>query len=84
CGDGELTATVWIRPQSYQDVVAEADRIRDPAERIASAVCDENGDPVFTVADITGEADPQRGPLDGWLTVSLLKAISEVWSGKTA
>ncbi|HEL8386196.1 TPA: phage tail assembly chaperone family protein, TAC, partial [Escherichia coli] len=52
------------------------------AERIAGAVCDENGAPVFTVADITGEADPGRGPLDAGLAMALLKAINEVWSGK--
>ncbi|HEL8054394.1 TPA: phage tail assembly chaperone family protein, TAC, partial [Escherichia coli] len=46
------------------------------------AVCDENGAPVFTVADITGEADPGRGPLDAGLAMALLKAINEVWSGK--
>ena len=30
---------------------------------------------VFTVADVTGEADPERGALDGNLAVALLVAI---------
>ena len=33
---------------------------------------------MFTVADVTGEADPERGALDGKLTVALLVAIQEV------
>ncbi|RZA49476.1 phage tail protein, partial [Enterobacter hormaechei] len=35
------------------------------AGRIASSICDVEGHPVFTVADVTGEADPERGALDG-------------------
>lgn len=33
---------------------------------------------MFTVADVTGEADPERGALDGNLTVALLVAIQQV------
>ncbi|MNE45132.1 hypothetical protein D3C80_1394040 [compost metagenome] len=54
------------------------------AGRIAASICDEDGKPVFTPGDITGEADPERGALDGNLTVALLSAIAEVNSlGKT-
>ena len=48
------------------------------AGRIAASICDEHGHQVFTVADVTGEADPDRGALDGGLTVALLVAIQEV------
>ncbi|PRW05730.1 hypothetical protein CSB88_6291 [Pseudomonas aeruginosa] len=45
---------------------------------------DEEGKPVFTPADITGEADPSRGALDGNLTIALLTVIAEVNNlGKT-
>lgn len=84
-GGQALTATTWIRPRSYQDIVLEtkAGKENTIAARIASSVCDEQGEPVFSVADITGEACPERGPLDAGLTVALLKAISDVYLGKT-
>ncbi|WP_058911874.1 phage tail assembly chaperone family protein, TAC [Entomohabitans teleogrylli] len=87
-GDDELTATVFIRPLGYHsatsDVLASAGKIDGIAGRIAASVCDEGGHPIFTPADITGEADPERGALDGALTVALLVAIQEVNNlGKT-
>ena len=40
---------------------------------------------MFTPGDITGEADPERGALDGNLTMALLAVIAEVNSlGKTS
>ncbi|MDP9768048.1 UNVERIFIED_ORG: hypothetical protein J2S99_001414 [Atlantibacter hermannii] len=88
-GDEELTATVYIRPLGYHtamtDVMAANGRLDGVAGRIASSVCDEEGKPVLTVADITGEADPDRGALDGQLTLALLLAIQEVNDlGKTS
>jgi len=81
-GDEEFKATVFIRPMGYQtataDIMAFGGKIDGIAGRIAASVCDENGKPVFTVDDITGEADPERGSLDGALTVALLYAIQEV------
>jgi spore maturation protein SpmB len=81
-GDKELTATVFIRPMGYHNAVSNVlsavGKIDGVAGRIASSICDENGDAVFTVADITGEADPERGALDGNLTVALLVAIQQV------
>ena len=81
-GDEELTATVFIRPAGYhaatQGIQASAGKIDGVAGYIAAAVCDEAGNPVFTAKDITGEADPERGALDGALTVALLVAIQEV------
>lgn len=81
--DGEeLTATVFIRPMGYHSARSDAlaaSGIHDGiAGRIAASICDENGKAVFTPADITGEATPERGALDGALTVALLLAIQEV------
>ncbi|WP_241627595.1 phage tail assembly chaperone family protein, TAC [Rosenbergiella epipactidis] len=81
-GDKEITATVYIRPLGYHsaksDILSSNGIIDNFAGRIASSICDENGVPVFTAQDITGEADPDRGALDGNLTVALLIAIHEV------
>lgn len=81
-GEEEFTATVFIRPAGYhaatQGIQASAGKIDGVAGYIAAAVCDEEGNPVFTAKDITGEADPERGALDGALTVALLVAIQEV------
>lgn len=87
-GETEHTATVYVRPLSYlsakSDVMSITGKGDALAGRIAASICDENGKPVFTEADITGEADPSRGPLDGNLTMALLAVIGEVNSlGKT-
>lgn len=81
-GDQELTATVYVRPFSYKtavsDITSHHQKTDAVAGRIAASICDAEGKPVFTAADITGEADPERGALDGNLTVALLAAIAEV------
>lgn len=81
-GDDELSATVFVRPLSYRSAVADIDSHRAGTEaaagRIAACICDEEGNPVFTVADITGEADPALGPLSHNLTMALLAVIGEV------
>lgn len=87
-GEQELTATVYVRPLGYytatSDILASVGKQEGVAGRIAASICDEDGKPVFTPADITGEADPERGALDGALTIALLVAISEVNNlGKT-
>ena len=81
--DGEeMTATTFVRKLSYQSAVADIKASKDNrdvvAGRIASCICDKKGKPVFTADDITGESDPERGPLNHNLTVALLVAISEV------
>jgi len=78
--DGEdVSATVFIKPLSYITAVSEMVASRENtdalAARIAASICDESGDPVFSVGDITGEADPERGPLNHSLTMALLEAI---------
>ncbi|QBR52658.1 phage tail assembly chaperone family protein, TAC [Erwinia sp. QL-Z3] len=81
-GENEFTATVFIRPLGYHtatsDVLAHVGKIDGVAGRIAASVFDEEGHPVFKPQDITGEADPERGALDGALTIALLVAIQEV------
>lgn len=81
-GDQEFTATVFVRPLGFQsaisDVLAAGGRQDSVAGRIAASICDEQGKPVFTVGDITGASDADRGALDGALTLALLSAIGEV------
>lgn len=81
-GEEEFSATVFIRPLGYHtatsDVLAHVGKVDGMAGRIAASVCDESGRPVFTPQDITGEADPDRGALDGQLTIALLVAIQQV------
>lgn len=99
-GSDHLTATVYVRPLGYQsavsDVLAAAGHQDSIAGRIAAAICNEDGQPVFTALDITHgpldkaelAKDPKStkrlGALDGNLTVALLTAIHEVNNlGKT-
>lgn len=99
-GEDKLTATVFVRPLGYQsavsDVLAAAGHQDSIAGRIAAAICNEEGQPVFTAVDIThGPLDKEEltkdpnstrrlGALDGNLTVALLTAIHEVNNlGKT-
>lgn len=81
--DGEdFAATVHVLPLSYVSAKSEivASQLKsDPlAARIAHCIVDEEGKPVFTVADVVGEADPERGPFSDSLTHELLRVISEV------
>ncbi|NBA95505.1 phage tail assembly chaperone family protein, TAC [Pseudomonas sp. R5(2019)] len=87
-GGQEIVATVFVRPLGYQtavnDVLSATGKVETYAGRIAASICDEEGRPVFAVADITGDADPNRGALDGNLTVALMMVIAEVNNlGKT-
>lgn len=87
-GSKEMSATVFVRPLGYRtavnDVLSATGKVESYAGRIAASICDESGQPVFTVGDITGDADPERGALDGNLTVALMMVIAEVNNmGKT-
>lgn len=81
-GGKELTVTVYVRPLSYCSAVSDIKTMAGKGDaiagRIAASICDENGKPVFTPEDITGEADPERGALDGNLTMALLSVIAKV------
>lgn len=99
-GEDTITATVFVRPLGYQtavsDVLAAGGKQDSIAGRIAAAICDEDGNAVFSAMDIThGPLDPEElakdpdstkrlGALDGRLTVALMTAIHEVNNlGKT-
>lgn len=81
-GGKEIAMDVYVLRMSYRTAVSDLSSVtgkKDPvAGRIAACITNAKGQPVFTPEDITGEADPSRGPLDGNLTVALLQAIGEV------
>jgi len=90
-GGSVLKMTTFVRRLSYKAAVSEIKTFRNMegedqseassnffAARIAACICDAKGNPVFTVQDITGDADPSRGPLNYNLTMALLGAIREV------
>lgn len=81
-GSDELRGVVYVLPLSYHsakaDLIALASNGDSIAGRIASCILDEFGKPIFTVADITGESSPERGALNGNLTMALLALIGEV------
>jgi hypothetical protein len=82
------SVTTYVRHVSYQTAVGDIRAHNGGdiyANRIAASICDEEGKPVFTVADITGQADEDRGGLDPELTNLLLIEIGKVQNlGKTA
>lgn len=81
-GESEYTATVYVRRLSYRAAMSDIASLQANSDaaagRIASSICDDRGNPIFTPGDITGEADPERGALDYNLTVELLRVIGEV------
>ncbi|SXF83112.1 phage tail assembly chaperone family protein, TAC [Klebsiella variicola] len=78
----EHIATVFVRPMGYHTTKADllaCNGKSDPiAERIAAHICNEDGEPVFTAADIIGTASTERGALDGPIVMVLLAVIQEV------
>lgn len=81
-GGEELSGTVFVRPLSYQsaiaDITAAVKKGDSAAGRIAACIVDEDGSPIFTPEDVTGEADAERGPLNANLTMALLGLVAEV------
>lgn len=83
----ELTADICVRLASYHTITntwkaAEGNQ-EHLAARIATMVCDEEGAPVFTTADILGTADPSRGPICDTLFLALITAVNEAQTAKT-
>ena len=87
----------YVRPMSYQvaisDIAGAHAKSDFWASRIAGSICDKDGAPVFSVADITGEQQfvdkkpvgEPHGGLDGALVNKLIVIIGEVQNaGKTA
>ncbi|MFP3367702.1 phage tail assembly chaperone family protein, TAC, partial [Pseudoalteromonas sp. SIMBA_148] len=64
-GEEVVEFTVFIKPLSYRTAVSEitaSQASKDPlAARIANSICDKSGAPVFSIEDITGESDSERG-----------------------
>lgn len=80
-GEEDITLTVFVRPLSYKTALSEIQAAREDkdalAARIATSICGADGKPVFSADDVTGDADPERGPLSGELTMALLGAIGK-------
>jgi hypothetical protein len=81
-GGEDVTATVYVRKMSYKTAISDIKAVGNNGDviagRIAACICDKEGKSIFTPEDITGDADPDRGPLDGNLTMALLEVIGEV------
>lgn len=88
---GEMVeADVWVRRLSYHSLIGDAKAIQDQdrdllvAHRIANSICDEAGQPIFTVNDILGlddEGDPildEQGEPRGELTNELAGALYDL------
>ena len=82
----EQKADVWVRLASYHTITntwkaAEGNQ-EHLAARIATMICDEDGAPIFTTADVLGTADPSRGPICDTLFLALISAVNEANAGK--
>jgi hypothetical protein len=83
----EVVADIWVRRASYHTITntwkaAEGNQ-EHLAARIATMVCDEEGGPILSTADVLGTADPARGPICDTLFLALITAVNEVNSAKT-
>lgn len=79
--DGEdFEADMWVRRESYHTVTVTwreaAERGDHLAARLASMICDENGDAIFSTDDILGTET--QGPMIASLFLALLNATNEV------
>lgn len=82
----EVSFDVYIKPYTFADVIEsfdpDSDRVENAAKNIASSVCNERGEPIFSISDITGE-DPEtgekseKGALSSSMALLLLAAIGE-------
>ena len=85
--DGEeATVDVWVRRASYHTITntwkaAEGNQ-EHLAARIATMICDEEGNPVLSTGDVLGTADPARGPICDTLFLALITAVNEVQAEK--
>lgn len=83
----EVVADVWVRRASYHTITnswkqAEGNQ-EHLAARISAMICDEEGAPILSTADVLGTADPSRGPICDTLFLALITAVNEVNSAKT-
>lgn len=79
----EQVMDIWVRKASYHTITntwkaAEGNQ-EHLAARIATMVCDENGSPVLSVADVLGTTGVTgRGPMCDTLFLALITAVNEV------
>jgi len=83
----EVVCDVWVRRASYHTITntwkaAEGNQ-EHLAARIATMICDEEGNPVLSTQDVLGTADPARGPICDTLFLALITAVNEVQAEKT-
>jgi len=84
----ELTADICVRLASYHTITntwkaAEGNQ-EHLAARIATMVCDEEGGPIFSTADILGTTGIEgRGAMCDTLFLALISAVNEAQSAKT-
>lgn len=83
----EVVCDVWVRRASYHTITntwkaAEGNQ-EHLAARIATMICDEDGNPVLSTEDVLGTADPARGPICDTLFLALITAVNEVQAEKT-
>ena len=91
-GGEDVTGTVYVRKMSYQSAVGDLKSLTNQDEiaaaRIATCICDENGDPLYKVSDVTGyypdgkpvldaEGNPRGGMIES-LLMALWTVIGEV------
>lgn len=81
-GGEDYEADVYVRQLSYKSAISDimsfaASKDSLPG-RIEACICDEDGKPILTADDVTGDSDPERGPLGSNLTLALVNAIREV------
>lgn len=83
----ELTAEICVRLASYHTITntwkaAEGNQ-EHLAARIATMVCDEDGGPIFTTADILGTTGIEgRGAMCDTLFLALITAVNEAQTVK--
>jgi hypothetical protein len=80
--DGKAhTATVYVRKDSFTAISSrweqEARGSDWTANRIASCICNEAGEPVFTVDHVRGSPELGHDGITAELTIALLAVISE-------
>lgn len=81
-GNAEYEGEVYVRPLSYKTAVSDIMSLSGDSNvlpaRIEACICDEHGEPLYTAGDVTGETDPERGPMCPELALALVKVIQEV------
>jgi hypothetical protein len=74
-------ATIYVRQDSFHTLTQRWEEQREGADatshRIASSICNEAGEAVFTTEDILGSEASGHGPLTAELTIALLAAIQQ-------